>query len=163
MDILWIIIFVIYMMYRALNETKKKQEEARRRMQRKSKTTLPGDFVPRGKTYTEIDDYEEELPWDFEPVEQYEQPQQVIIPDEIEETGVSNKYLEKLKKLDTIKKQAKLEDISQQRSKQMVVEDIDSPDTTPQKLVLNFDSDSIRTGFIMSEILQPPRAKRPIR
>ncbi len=159
MEILWLVIFILYSIYKSYKETQKKQEQAKRRMQRSSTQTVSDDHgtsgMPRGEQ--KLEPYEK-IPWDFEPMvtETTETIKSVEVFEKIEPKEEKvNKYLDALDKAKIRKRK---------KSAPLMVEEIDeTPTTSFKKLALNFDSNSIRHAVIMSEILQPPRAKRPYR
>jgi len=157
LDFLWIIIFVLFMMYRAFQESQKKQAEAQRRRQ------------------VLVQKYEkpkQEVPWDFEPWDAKDVTVQEYKP-KYEDTwnvpAQENPYID-LHKLQRRKEKVKkakdvygIEDAVEDISVNIADSDSINEYNVSPRLTLSFDSSSMASAVIMSEILQPPRAKRPIR
>lgn len=147
MDIMWIIIFILYMAYRAFSESQKKQARAQRR--RVETNENPGT---RHYRYEDVEPHQE-LPWDFDPDQYKKETLNTYRVRLVEDQPVKpvNKYQKHLHEIDDkVKNKAK--------------RNTEEPETTISK-GRNFDLDqeSLMTAIIMSEVLQPPRSKRPIR
>lgn len=151
MDILWIIIFILYMAYRAFSETQKKQQQAQRR-----KVTTREDPGTRHYRYEDVEP-KQEVPWDFDP-DEYQEKRARSYRVEVEQVPQEeeNVYRKKLKTIGDKKR-----DRSKRVVERLAIDDTREPASTGFSMQL--DNKSLVNAVVMSEILQPPRAKRPLR
>lgn len=133
MNFTWIVVFVLFMMYRSFLESQKKQAAARRRAQ---STQLQEQHVSWEADL-------EESPWETEAVEQDRVPLEV------------NHYQQHL---DRIEDESTALPTAPKR-----IAVIETDEQAPCAISLSFDNESVVNGLVMSEILQPPRALRPFK
>ncbi|MBS3968575.1 MAG: hypothetical protein KGZ94_00530 [Clostridia bacterium] len=150
MDILWIIIFILYMAYRAFSETQRKQQQAQRR-----KMTTREDPGTRHYRYEDVEP-KQEVPWDFDPDEYQQQRKrsyQANVEEAPQEESIYQKKLKTMgdKKRDKTKKVVEPSTIAEPR------------EPVSAGFSIQLDNKSLVNAVVMSEILQPPRAKRPLR
>jgi len=154
-DILWIIIFILYMAYRAFSESQKKQARAQRR--RVVTTEDPGT---RHYRYEEVKPHQE-VPWDFDP-DQYKQEtvkSYEVKLEEVQPANEMNRYQKQLHKVGY-----RGEDKSKRKADKLEKASIeDREESSSNGWNFDLDSRSLVNAVIMSEVLQPPRSKRPIR
>ncbi len=154
MDIMWIIIFILYMAYRAFSESQKKQARAQRR--RAVTTEDPGT---RHYRYEEVEP-KQEVPWDFDP-DQYRQKTVESYEIKIEEDKPANEVNRYQKQLHKVENRR---DKSKSKNDDLVVLPAEDREVSSSKgWTFDLDNESLVNAIIMSEILQPPRSKRPIR
>ena len=151
--IIWVVIFALYMAYRAFSITKKKQAEHQKRQveieaanRRRRGEVLQEDVNPR-----------QELPWDFDP-DDYKEKRVRSYRVEIEQASQEeeNIYQRKLKAIGDEKRSRTSNEVGN-----LAVNEEREP--APVGFSIQLDNKSLVNAVIMSEVLQPPRAKRPIR
>jgi len=138
--IVWIVIFILYMAYRAFAETQKKQSQARRQQ----REVIYEDVEPT-----------QEVSWDFDP-DEYQRKKARVYRVEVEQVPQEeNTYQKKLKAI---------EDKQRDKPKEVeVVEPLainERREPVSSAFSVQLDHNSLVNAVIMSEILQPPRSKR---
>jgi len=153
--LIWIIGFIGYMAYRAYRAYTLVQRKQAASKERQAEIEV-ANRRRRGEVIYEDMEPKQELPWDFDPdiifkerevrTSQFEMKQ---VPPEEE-----NAFQKKLKTIG---------DEKRDRSKREVGNVVNEREAVSTGFSIQLDSRSLVTAVIMSEVLQPPRAKRPIR
>ena len=155
MELIWIIFIILYMVWRAYSEAQKKQAASQRRQ-----AEIEAANRRRRGEVTQADmEPVQEVPWDFDPDEykrrtssqrvEVREARQVLQAEE-------SIYQKKLKEIGD-KKRDKPKNVAEP----VVVSEITEPASAGFSFQL--DNKSLINAVIMSEVLQAPRSKRPIR
>ena len=151
--IIWIVIFIIYMVYRAFSATQRKQAAS----QKRQAEIEAANRRRRGEVIYENMEPKQELPWDFDP-DAYKEKEVRSYRTEVEQapSEEENIYQKKLKAIGEEKR-----DRPDREVDNLVTNEAREP--VPIGFSIQLDNKSLVNAVIMSEVLQPPRAKRPIR
>ena len=154
--LIWIIGFIVYMAYRAYRAYALAQRKQAASQERRAEIEV-ANRRRRGEVIYEDMEPKQELPWDFDP-DQYRKKEVRSYRVEVKQapSEEENIYQKKLKAIGDEKK-----DRSSRAADNLVInEEIES---VPRGFSIQLDNKSLINAVIMSEILQSPRAKRPIR
>ena len=154
--LIWVIGFILYMAYRAYRAYVIVQRKQAASRERQAEIEVANQRR-RGEVIYEEMEPKQELPEDFDPDNYKEKEVRSYrvkvnqVPQEEE-----NIYQNKLKAIED-----KQRDRSNREVDNLVVNEEKRP--VPIGFSIQLDNQSLVTAVIMSEVLQPPRAKRPIR
>ena len=154
--LIWVIGFIIYIAYRAyrahvLVQRKRAASQERRAEIEVAHKKRRGEFVPEDTAP------KQELPWDFDPDDYKEK--------EVRSYRIEVKQVPKEEENVYQKKLKVIEDEQRSRSNREAgnVAINEKREPAPVGFSIKLDNQSLVNAVIMSEVLQPPRSKRPIR
>lgn len=152
--LIWIIGFIGYMAYRAYRAYALVQRKQAASKERQAEIEV-ANRRRRGEVIYEDMEPKQELPWDFDP-DAYKEKEVRSYRVETKQAPLEEENIYQ-KKLKTIG------DEKRDRSKREVGNVVNEREAVSTGFSIQLDNRALVTAVIMSEVLQPPRAKRPIR